>query len=498
VILLERHDGLDLDDLERVAGGGERVVVAPALLDAVERGRARMLAHLEGGANAYGVTTGVGYLRGVAIGPEEQLAFGRSLLRRGSGHGPALPGEVARGAMLLRLAGFLSGAVGVSAELCRFLAERLNDGFTPWVPARGTASAGEVIALTHLFGTLAGEGEVLEGERRVPAREALAARGVAPYEPGLKEGIALVNGAPLAPALAAWLAPRCRRLLEAATLAGALTASLAGASSRPYARRVGALKGDPAQLRVHDELAALLEGGGRWEDGPQGPVSFRVLPQVHGAALDLLDHLAAQLAREVRAVTDSPLFLHAEGPEPEGFYPSGNFHAQALAFLLDALAVAVAQVANLSERRLHRLLDARFSNLPEQLAVHGGGRTGLVFLHKSVVGLCVEGRLLASPASVHPLDTSAGQEDLQAHALLAGEKLERILDDAEIVVASELVADRQAHHLARERLSPRLAEAAARLAALVEPVVEERALGEDVERVRDALRAGAFGRSASA
>ncbi|MDP9401720.1 MAG: aromatic amino acid lyase [Actinomycetota bacterium] len=490
MIVLERHDGLDLARLRRIARDGEALAVAPALLDGVDAARGRMLAHLRSGAGAYGVTTGVGYLRGMRIGPDEQVAFGRALLRRGAGHGPALPAEAVRGALLLRLTGFLSGAVGVTAALCRFLVDRLNDGFTPWVPARGTASAGEVVALTHLFQTLAGDGHVLEDGRRVPAREALAARGVAPYEPDLKEGIALINGAPLAPALAACLAARCARLLTHATLAGALTATLAGASSRPYARRIGLLKADPGQRRVHDELAALLGGAERWDDAQQGPVSLRVLPQVHGAVHDLLDHVEAQLEREVRAVTDSPLFLAAEGPEPEGFYPSGNFHAQALAFLLDALAVAVAQVANLSERRLHRLLDARFSSLPEQLAVEGGGRTGLVFLHKSVVGLCVEARLLAAPAGVHQLDTSSGQEDVQAHALLAADKLDRALDAAELVVASELVADRQAHHLGPDRIAPPLADVAQRLAALVAPVTEERVLGDDVERVRDALRAG--------
>ena len=490
MILLERHDGLDLSAFRRIAHDGEAVAVAPALLEAVQATRERLLAGLVSGVRAYGVTTGLGYLAGLAIDPEEQPAFQRSLLRRGAGHGPALPREVVRGAMLLRLVGFLSATVGVSAELCRFLVARLNDGWTPWVPSRGTASAGEVVALSHLFQTLVGEGQVLEDGRLVGAAEALARRGAAPYEPQLKEGIALVNGAPLAPALAAWLARRGAALLAHATLAGALALALVGGSARPYARRIGELKGDPGQRRVHHELGGLLEGGGRWEDAMQSPVSLRVLPQVHGAVHDLLGHLDAQLAREVRAVTDSPLFLAAHGSEPEGFYPSGNFHAQALAFLLDALAVAFAQVANLSERRLHRLLDARFSNLPEQLASHGGGRSGLVFLHKSVVGLCVENRLLAAPASVHPLETSAGQEDLQAHALLAADKLQRVLDNAELVLASELVALRQARHLGGERLAPRLAEAAGRLAALVAPVEEERVLTDDVERVRRAIAEG--------
>ena len=211
--------------------------------------------------------------------------------------------------MLLRLAGFLAGAAGVSAELCAFLAARLNDGWAPVVPSRGISSAGEVVALSHLFATLAGAGEVREDGAVTGAAEALARRGVAPYTPALKEGLALVNGAPLAPALTAHLVARAGRLLEHATLAGALTATLCTASARPYSRRIGALKGDPGQERVHARLAALAAGAADWADRPQAPVSFRVLPQVHGAVLDQLDAAEAQLARELRAVTDSPLFL---------------------------------------------------------------------------------------------------------------------------------------------------------------------------------------------
>src|SRR5207253_427614 len=191
---------------------------------------------------------------------EDQQALQRSiLLGRSVGVGEPFSREVVRGAMLLRLTGFLSGDAGVTSDLCGLLAERLNDGWTPYVPTGPHGSAGEVIPLAHLFQTLVGEGFVLEDGERVPAAEA---------------------------------------------------------------------------------LAALL--GGDWTDGPQAPVSLRVAPQVHGAVLDVLDGVERQLERELRAVTDSPLYLPAEDGEPEGFYPTGNFHSQALAFGLDALAIAFA------------------------------------------------------------------------------------------------------------------------------------------------------------
>jgi histidine ammonia-lyase len=487
MIVLERADQLDRAAYDRIARDHVPVRIAPALLEGVAATRAAMLEHLAAGAELYGVTTGLGRLAHAPLAPADREAFQRTLLLRGAGHGRPLPEPVVRGAMLLRLTGFLAGAAGVSPELCAFLAARLNDGWAPVVPSRGISSAGEVVALSHLFATFAGAGEVLEDGVVTDAAEALARRGVAPYAPGLKEGLALVNGAPLAPALTAHLTARAARLLAQATLAGTLTATLCGASARPYSRRLGALKGDPGQERVHARLAALTGAAADWSDRPQAPVSFRVLPQVHGAVLDQLEAAEAQLARELRAVTDSPLFLPADGAEPAGFYPSGNFHAQALCLALDALAIGFAQVANLSEKRLHRLLDARFSGLPDQLAAAPGRQTGLIFLHKAVIGFAAENRMLAAPAAVHPVDTSGGQEDFQAFTFLAAEQLQAILDNLELILASELVAARQARHLRGTALPAPLEAELERLTAGVDPVHDDRPLSADVERVRTRL-----------
>jgi histidine ammonia-lyase len=472
---------LDRAAYDRVVTG-ERVELDARALATVAAARDRLLAHLETGASAYGVTTGVGSLARTPLDAADQAAFQRALLVRGAGTGPPLPAGVVRGAMLLRLAGFLAGAAGVTPALCTYLADRLNDGFTPRVPSRGIEGAGEVVALSHLFQTLVGEGEVLD---EGPAAAALERRGAPPYEPQLKEGIALVNGAPLAPALTAHLSTRAHALLDHATLAGALTAAVAGASPRPFSPRIGALKGDPGQQRVHARLAALHEGD--WPDRPQAPVSFRVLPQVHGAALDLLAHVDAQVDRELRAVTDSPLMLAAHGGEPEGLYPSGNFHAQALSLGLDALAVAIAQVSNLSATRLHRLLDARYSGLTAQLAAEPGRQTGLVLLHKAALGYAAENRMLAAPATVHAGDASTGQEDFQAFAFLAADKLARQLDNLELLLASELLAAAQARHLRDAALPGPLERAVAGLG--VARIDADRALGADVERIRELLRA---------
>jgi histidine ammonia-lyase len=404
--------------------------------------------------------------------------------------------------MLLRLTGFLSGRAGVSAALCRFIADRLNDGWYPVVPGGVSGAAGEIVPLSHLFATLVGDGFVhahaqplRDGNARpgapVPAADALAALAVPAYELGAKEGIALINGAPLAPALSVPLLVRADALLEHATLCGALAVALTGASVRPYSPRVGELKGDPGQLAVHERLWSLLEPTpDRLVDSSQAPISLRVIPQVHGAAADVLDHLRTQLGRELRAVTDSPAFLPTTDSEPEGLYSTGNFHAQYLVLLLASAAVAFTQVVNLLEKRLHRLLDARFSKLPDQLTPEPGRQSGVVVLHKQVIGIAAQARMLASPAGIHVLDGSSGQEDFQSHTLLAAEQLDAVLSALELALAHELVALRQARFLGGAELPAPLEHATSLVAEVVAPVAQDRPLAGDVERVRALVASG--------
>jgi len=492
MVTLARYDGLDLATYRRIVLDGEQIAVSESLLEHVGRRRNALLRHLATGVAAYGVTTGLGYLASETIGDDDQPALQRSLLTaRASGLGPPVSRDVVRGAMLLRLVGFLSGLPGVTPELCRFLADRVNEGWNPVVPSGPYGASGEIAPLAHLFQTFIGEGFVEFDGERVPAREALTRSGVEAYEPGVKEGVALLNGSPFATALAVRLGDLGARLLDQATAAAALAVTLVDASARPYAARVVSLGRDDAEERVGQRLLELLGADAHWEDKAQPPVSFRIVPQVHGVLARALDELEATVERRLRAITDSPVFLDAKDDEPEGLYPAGGFHAIDVTLRLESVALAVAQVTNLVEKRLHRLLDARFSGLPEQLARRPGVQAGAVSLHKAVVGLVAENRLLAAPASIHAMDTSTGQEDVQAFTFLSAERLAAMLDNLEAALACEFVALRQAAHLRGAELhAPHLQRVLARLAAVVAPIDEDRTLSPDIERVVSLLRAG--------
>ncbi len=494
MVELDRYDALDLATYRRIVVDGEHLAVDDRLLEDVAERREALLEHLETGVAAYGVTTGLGYLASEVVGEDEQAALQRSMLTaRASGLGPALPHDVVRGALLLRLMGFLSGFPGASVELCRRLVDLLNSGWTPVVPRGPYGASGEIAPLAHLFQTLIGEGLVEVDGERVAAADALARAGSEPYAPGTKEGVALLNGSPFATALGAHLGDRGTHLLAQATMAAALSTALVRASARPFSSRVAALRGDAFQETIASRMRELLGEEARWDEEAQPPVSFRVVSQVHGSLARALAELEGTIEQRLRSLTDSPLLLDAHDDEPEGLYPTGGFHALDVSLRLEAVALAATHVTNLVEKRLHRLLDARFSGLPEQLARRPGVQAGAVALHKAVVGLAAENRLLAAPASVHALDTSTGQEDVQAFTFLVAERLGLLLNNLESALACELVALRQAAHLRGEALAATLlASAVARLADLVAPLDEDRTLSPDVERVSAALRAGAL------
>ena len=489
MITIRRPADLDLQTIEDVAFGGQPLRLDPELLEELRRSHDEMVAVLSRGGRVYGVNTGMGYLAGTDLrGVELERHQRNLLLGRAVGSPLYLPAEEVRALMATRLINLSSGYTGATPELCQFLVDRLNDGFVPAVPRGGVGSAGEVIPLSHAFQTFVGVGQVLETDGSMKdAAFALAERGVEPYEPATKEGIALLAGCPGTLALAI-ARRRTVMVLSRQLLAGAACSVEAlRAPLEIYGERGDRLHADPVLFGVLLRLRAALRGSTEERFGMQAPVSFRVAPQVLAHVERAIARFTEDIDRAVGSVTDSPAIVEGR------FVMTGGFHEVELAAGFDALALALIRAAELSGQRVHRLLDSRFSGLPDQLTPNPGPSCGLIVVQKRVVGVVNELRRLAAPSSVGSADTSLGQEDAMTFAFEAAEKLRRVEELVRDVLACELLVARQAWALRGAGTPAGLEQVAGRLADAVEPVEEDRPLGQDLTRLARMLESGEFG-----
>jgi histidine ammonia-lyase len=429
MILLDLPADLTPQAYDAVVFGGCAVSLSEGALARVAESRHLFLRHLETGVVCYGVNTGLGALAGQDLSVADMAAMPRHvLLARSVASGPAYPAGIGRGALLIRLVQFLTGFSAVTPDLCRFMALRLNDGLSPVIPSEGHGMAGEIIPLCHAGQVLVGEGLVHgEGGIPIPATDWFKARGLAPYAPQPKEGLALINGVAAAPAMAHHALHALRRTMALAALTAAATLEGLGASMESWGADVALLRPDPGLALAAARLRYWLDGSSVKRGDRQPPVSVRVVPQVHGMAEAALDSLARAVVDEWCTVSDNPVFLaKPDSPVFGALVHSGNFHCAELTARIEAMALAVAQVAQVSERRLHRVLDARFTGLSQQLARKPGLDAGLVALHKASLGLGARVRSLSLPPSLMHGETSFGQEDMMTMALPAVDRLNEL------------------------------------------------------------------------
>ncbi|UOX86807.1 aromatic amino acid lyase [Amycolatopsis sp. FBCC-B4732] len=458
---------------------GERLVLDKPLVEELRRRREEVLTALEGDVPVYGVNTGMGRLAGVALDARQQAEHQRNLLiGRAVGGPPWLPPADVRALLVVRLRDFLQPWSGVSAELVQFLVDRLNDGFTPAVPRSGLGSSGEIIPLAHAFQTFLGIGTVLEDGVEVPAATALASRGATPYVLGPKEGASLLQGSPLAVVHAQRGWADARQLIRLQTLTEAMAIDVLGAPREVFS---------PAMAGGDDHLRSVLSSlGGLAGPGPvragvvQAPLSVRVAPRALAHASRVNAELESAFQRWATMPGDSPSFVGGV------FLPGTGYHAVDLGLRMDAVTAALVHLGEVSVQRQHRLLDERFSGLPAQLTRDPGPQAGLVPLHKRAAGELHALRRLATPATLGSVDTSAGQEDVQAFAWAAGEQLRAAAAHLFAITACELVTASQARYLAAEGV-PGLREAYEWVRSVVPVVEADRALGAEVQRLIEAL-----------
>ncbi|HTI34719.1 MAG TPA: aromatic amino acid lyase, partial [Miltoncostaea sp.] len=470
------------DDVTAVALERASVALADDLLAAIDEGHAATLRALGAVGSVYGVTTGQGHFADRALSDDEAAVHQRNLLLgRAVVSPPWLDEGEARAVLAVRLARFCLGRAGVSAGLCRLLADRLNDGFTPAIPRTGIGCAGEVIPLAHAFQTLVGVGRVLAPDGVEDAAAALAARGAAPYAPRPKEGIALLAGSPGTLALAIVRARESAVLADRMLEAAACSLDASGVPLDAVSPAVAELAGDPVLDEVVGRLGALLDGAGGDRPPSQGPTSFRVVPQVLAHLARTIGRLREDAERALGGSDDSPALAGGR------FVSTGAFHEIGLAAGMDAATAAIARTAETAAQRVHRMLDRRVTGLPDQLTPAPGPRAGLVVLHKRAVAAVAELRRRATPVSVGVADTSLGQEDVQSAGFAAAENLRAAAALAREVTAIELITARQAWWLRGADPAPGLRVGTAPLLASVPPVDDDRPLGDDVSRVMGLL-----------
>ena len=472
---------------------GATLPLDPASRAAVDRSAAAVARVVASGDVAYGVNTGFGKLASVRIPAADLGTLQRNLiLSHACGVGPALPAGIVRLILAMKAASLARGASGVRWDVIAMIEAMREKGVLPLIPRQGSVGAsGDLAPLAHMTAAMLGEGDALPGQ---PAAEALAAAGLVPIRLGPKEGLALINGTQVSTSLALAGLFGAERVFRAALVAGALTTDALRGSDTPFDARIHALRGQPGQIAAAAALRALLAGSAIREshrdNDPrvQDPYSLRCQPQVMGAALDLLRHAARTLDIEANAVTDNPLVL-----EDGSIVSGGNFHAEPVAFAADQVALALAEIGTLAERRISLMVDPVMSGLPAFLARDPGLNSGLMIAQVTAAALAAENKQRAAPASIDSIPTSANQEDHVSMATHAAARLSEMAANAAAIIGIEAICAAEAlEHRRPLTSSPPIEAAHAAIRARIAPLLADRFLAPDIAAATALVQDGAL------
>ena len=488
---------LSLEDVRQVALGPETEVgLSEEAVARMADSRALIERLVSSGEPVYGVTTGFGRLADVTIPPDDRTTLQHNLVRsHASGMGDAMDREAVRALMVLRANALARGHSGCRVVLVERLLELLNSGIHPRVPEFGSVGAsGDLAPLAHVALALIGEGPAEKDGTESPVQGLLADAGIEPVTLGSKEGLALINGTQATTGLGILALLAAERALETAEVAGAMSLDALLGTPEAFREEIQDARPHAGQARSAARLRALLAGSQIRESHREGDprvqdaYSLRCMPQVHGAAREALAYVRGILETEANSATDNPLVF----PEAGVVVSGGNFHAQIVSQALDLLAIAVADLAAISERRVERLLNPDLSmGLPAFLASHAGLESGFMIVQVTAVDLLAEMRILSHPASVDSVTTSANQEDHVSMGLAAARKARRSVACLQKVLATELMCAAQGIEFRRPLRSSDPIEAAhARIRLDVPKLEGDRVLGPDLDALTDLIRSG--------
>ena len=469
----------------RAIHGAARVSIDPASLQDVADAAATVDAIVAKGEPAYGINTGFGKLATVRIAAADLERLQRNLvLSHSAGVGAAMPQPAVRLMLALKLASLARGASGVRVETVQFLETMLDREVLPVVPVQGSVGAsGDLAPLAHMSAAMLGHGEATFRGQSMPAAAALAQAGMTPLTLGPKEGLALLNGTQFSTAQALAGLFAAERAFRAALVTGALATDAARGSDGPFDARIHALRGHRGQIEVAGALRALMARSAIrashliGDERVQDPYCLRCQPQVMGAILDLLRSAAATLAVEANSVSDNPLIFPSTGEVISG----GNFHAEPVAFAADLIAIAIAEIGSLTERRIAMLVDTALSGLPAFLTPEPGLNSGFMIPQVTAAALVSENKQLAHPASIDTIPTSANQEDHVSMAAHGATRLAPMAENLAQVVGIELLAAAQACEFHRPlRSSDALEAVIGQLRLRVPRLEDDRMLAPDM------------------
>jgi histidine ammonia-lyase len=483
---------LTLKQLRALIDQPRPIALDPASHGAIDRSAAVVQAVIDRGETAYGINTGFGALARTHIKDDQLTELQRRLvLSHAAGTGEPLSDSIVRAVLILKINGLARGFSGIRRSVIEALIALVNAEVYPRIPAKGSVGAsGDLAPLAHMSATLLGIGEVSHQGKVLTAVEGLKIAGLKPIDLAAKEGLALLNGTQVSTALAATGLFAADDLLRAGLIAGAMSTDAALGSDAPFDPRIHAVRGQLGQIDAARALKLLMEGSALRAshidcDRVQDPYSLRCQPQVMGAALDQLRHAANIIERECNAVSDNPLVFPDQGDIVSG----GNFHAEPVALAADAIALAIAEIGAISERRVALLTDARMSNLPAFLAPDPGLNSGFMIAHVTAAALASENKLLAHPASVDSLPTSANQEDHVSMATHGARRLHDMADNTAAILGIELLAAAQGIELRKPiATSPRLQKVLGLLREEAKFWDQDRLMAPDIESAKRLVR----------
>lgn len=453
-------DSLTIPEIRDVAYHRRLIKISSKAEQRIESARSLVEKWIRSGETVYGVTTGFGEFANVRINQKDTEKLQENLIvSHAAGAGDPLPLEIVRAMMMLRINAVAKGHSGLRLQTVGLLKDMLNKNILPFIPSQGSVGAsGDLVQLAHLVLAMMGKGRVYgnadgkrAGNKIINAGIALKKHGLIPVRLTAKEGLALINGTQMMTAYAALTICQAQELARVADIAAAMSVEALRGSETPFDERIQRLRPYHGQAAAARNMRHMMRGSEireshRYNDSRvQDAYSIRCIPQVHGASRDAIDYVYDKVMIEINSANDNPLIFPKDGVHLEG----GNFHGQPMALAMDFLAIALSELANISERRIERLVNGSLSGLPKFLTENGGLNSGLMIAQYTAASIVSENKVLCHPASVDSIPTSANQEDHNSMGSVSAQKVWRVLKNVQTVLAIELLCAAQGLDFAR-------------------------------------------------